>query len=335
MRTRKARVIDTLEGTHSGVIPRHLWVLPWAEIHHPEEVSSLRKEYPNDIIFCPPCLESELPIEGDLWRAGESIDEWGCRFTNIEDGIIGEVKEPMIASWSDIQKLRLPEESFSVDKDQVGDFCKATDAFVIGSVLPRPFERLQWLRGTEQLLVDLLIEPDKVQELLGIVHSFYLKEFEIWCQTPVDALWFMDDWGSQQSMLIAPELWQELFLPCYKDYISLAHAYGKKVFFHSDGYILPIIPHLVEAGLDALNSQIFCMPWDELKAACSGSLTLWGEIDRQHLLPDGSSDQIVQAVHSVYETFYDNGRIIAQMEFGPGANPQNIRTAMECWASIR
>ncbi len=64
---------------------------------------------------------------------------------------------------------------------------------------------------------------------------------------------------------------------------EIAHAAGKKLFMHSDGHILAIYPDLVEIGIDAVNSQIFCMGVEKL-APFAGRITFWGEIDRQHLL---------------------------------------------------
>ena len=93
---------------------------------------------------------------------------------------------------------------------------------------------------------------------------------------------------------------------------------------HSDGFILDIIPDLVELKLDALNSQIFCMDPDELGRCFKRQLTFWGEIDRQHLLPNGSLDDISAAVDQVKQALYQNGGVIAQCEFGPGANPDNV-----------
>jgi uroporphyrinogen decarboxylase len=143
----------------------------------------------------------------------------------------------------------------------------------------------------------------------------------------------MDDWGSQRSLLINPGLWIEIFKPMYKDYINIAHKYGKKIFMHSDGYIVDIYPHLIELGLDAVNSQIFCMGLESLKQF-KGQITFWGEIDRQHLLPHGTLEDIENAVNSVKDSLWQHGGVIAQCEFGPGAKPENIYKVFETWNKI-
>ena len=120
----------------------------------------------------------------------------------------------------------------------------------------------------------------------------------------------------------------------YKDYIDIAKKNGKKIFMHSDGYIIDIIPDLIELGLDALNCQIFCMG-AENPAKFKGKITFWGEIDRQHLLPYGSETDIENAVKSVYENLWQDGGCISQCEFGIGAKPENVMAVYRAWENIR
>jgi hypothetical protein len=93
---------------------------------------------------------------------------------------------------------------------------------------------------------------------------------------------------------------------------------------HSDGYIVDIIPDLIEIGLDALNSQIFCMGVEELGRRFAGELTFWGEMDRQQLLPRASATEVAGAARRMRESLHRGGGLIAQCEFGPGARPENV-----------
>ena len=156
----------------------------------------------------------------------------------------------------------------------------------------------------------------------------------MWTQCDVDAICFMDDWGSQRNLLISPQMWREVFKPLYADYCRLIHDAGKFVFMHSDGHIAAIYPDLIEIGVDALNSQLFCMDIEEL-SKYRGQITFWGEIDRQHLLPFGTPDEIRAAVRRVRRALDDGtGGVIAQCEFGPGARPENIVAVFEAWDAI-
>ena len=69
-----------------------------------------------------------------------------------------------------------------------------------GGCCPRPFERMQFIRRSDQLYLDIAEESPKFFKLLNTVHQFYLDELEIWAATDVDGLSFMDDWGSQRNL---------------------------------------------------------------------------------------------------------------------------------------
>ena len=91
---------------------------------------------------------------------------------------------------------------------------------------------------------------------------------------------FMDDWGSQNSLLINPATWDKYFRPFYQEFIDIAHRNGKDIFMHSDGNTLLIYPKLIEMGLDAFNSQIFCMGLDNLEK--SMTLRFAEALERYH-----------------------------------------------------
>jgi uroporphyrinogen-III decarboxylase len=175
-----------------------------------------------------------------------------------------------------------------------------------------------------------MLQPKGFLDFLDLMHEFYCELMLKWAKTDVDSLMMMDDWGSQNALLINPKLWEKMFKPLYKDYIDIAHSLGKKIFMHSDGNTLDIYPHLIELGLDAFNSQIFCIGIDNLEQF-KGKITFWGEIDRQHLLPNASVEEINNAVKKVKSKLWANGGCIAQCEFGAGAKPENVYEVYKAW----
>jgi uroporphyrinogen decarboxylase len=324
-------VRKTLEFASPPRVPRQLWLLPWATDTYPEAVRQIQARYPDDILNAPACLQTPLRTLGDPYQPGIYIDEWGCTFESKQAGIIGEVKQPVIRDWSDLEQVRFPVELLSVDRHQVNAFCRNTDHFVLAGTCPRPFERSQFLRRSDNLYEDLARQPAELFTLIERLHRFFMQELELWAQTEVDALYFMDDWGAQRSLLISPLLWRRLFKPLYKDYIDLAHRNGKYAFMHSDGCIAAIIPDLVEIGLDAVNSQLFTMDIEDLGRRFRGKITFWGEVDRQHLLPYASRQEIGAAVRRVRQALYAEGGTIAQCEFSIGARPENVMQVFQSW----
>jgi uroporphyrinogen decarboxylase len=230
--------------------------------------------------------------------------------------------------------LRPPRAYLDLDRDEIAAFCRSRDPFILSGTWIRPFERLQFLRTTEQTMMDLVERPEGFRELLRRIHQFNLDEAESWARTEVDALTVMDDWGSQGSLLIHPSLWRRIFKPLYGEYAAIARHFHKKIFIHSDGFIVDILGDLLEIGYDAVNSQIFCMGAERLRPF-RGKITFWGEIDRQRILPYGTLEEVETAVRSVYDHLYLNGGVIAQCEFGPGAKPDNVELVFRTWEALR
>ena len=329
--TSRELVVASLELRGPGRVPRQLWTLPWAPWTWPRELAEIGRRFPDDIVTCPAFLREPLRTSGQEYEPGLFVDEWGCRFENKQRGIIGQVKDPVLRSWADLDGVRVPRERLSVDADQVNRFCEASEAFVLAKTWSRPFELVQFLRGPETLYMDLAERPAGLDRLLDKVHAFYLEEMALWASTDVDALVFADDWGGQGALLVAPALWRELFKPLYRDYVEMAHRHGKYAFMHSDGHIEAILPDLVEIGLDALNAQLFTMDIDAIGARFAGRLTFWGEVDRQHLLPYGTPEDVRAAVRRVRRALWRQGGAIAQCEFGIGARPENVAAVFEAW----
>lgn len=315
-------------------VPRQLWVLPGAAWAHPEVLAQLRREFPDDIAGVSGHCRESAPTSGDPYRIGTHVDAWGCTFVNLQDGIIGEVKEPLVHDWAaDVHRIHIPHEWLSIDRAAIDRDCAASDRFLIAGCCPRPFEQLQFIRGTVELLMDLADPPPELIAFMAEMHAFHCELLERWAATAVDALTFMDDWGSQQALLISPRAWRRLFKPMYADFARIAHRAGKRIFMHSDGNIGAIMPDLVEIGIDAVNAQIFCIGVESLRSY-AGRIAFWGEIDRQHLLPHGSTADIDAAVRRVHATLGGSGGCIAQLEFGPGARPENVLQAFRSWEAV-
>ena len=328
-------VYQTLENKKPERAPRHVWDIQWTYDNFPEEIQRFKAKYPDDIVWCPQFLNSDAGCKGDQYAIGTYIDEWGCVFDNKFEGIIGEVKQAQVISeeWVEAENIIVPKALVDLDVEAVNKYCKNTEQFVLAGSSVRIFERLQFLAGTEKTLMDLYMDPDSMQPMIEKVHHFFCEELQAWAKTDVDALFIQDDWGTQISLLISPELWRKIFKPLYREYAEIARKYGKKLFMHSDGYILDIIPDLIEIGIDALNSQIFCMGLEKLEQF-RGQITFWGEIDRQNILPFGSSEDVENAVKNVKDHLWKDGGCIAQCDFGVGVNPQNVFKVFETGGKI-
>lgn len=335
--TSRERVRRALTFEYPDRVPRDLWILPIARNKYEKETRAILESFPSDIGGPQYSSSSETCAKRTRFEVGTYIDEWGCVWKNIERGIVGQVKEPIVKELSDIDKVKPPYnhlDNLIKNRKQINESCRRSDRFMLGGGII-PFQRMQYLRDDTNLYMDIMDQPPQFFELKDIVHKYYLRMIEAWAKTEVDGITFADDWGAQSSLLISPTLWRKLFKPLYEDYCELIHRAGKFAFMHSDGYILDIYEDLIEIGVDAINSQLFCMDIEEIGKKFKGRITFWGEIDRQHILPSKNIEEVRKAVREVKEFLYDKrGGVIAQCEFGATARPENVEEIFREWERV-
>jgi uroporphyrinogen decarboxylase len=332
--TSRERVLAALRQQEVDRLPRQLWALPGVPRYRAEEHERLLERFPPDIMAPPYRYGVARRFRGEPNEVGEYVDAWGSVWRVAEPGVVGEVKRPPLDSWEALERYQLPWELLEeADLSEVERFCGQTDSFVLAGTETRPFERMQFLRGTENLFLDLASGEGELYRLRDMLHEFSLEEMRLWARTAVDGVSFMDDWGTQRGLLISPDLWRRLFKPLYRDYCALLHAGGKLAFFHSDGNIEAIYPDLIEIGVDAVNSQLFCMDIEALGRLYAGRITFWGEIDRQRILSFGTPEQVRQAVDRVARALLPGRRtgVIAQCEWGLKDPMENIAAVFEQW----
>ncbi|MEF9924645.1 MAG: uroporphyrinogen decarboxylase family protein [Muribaculaceae bacterium] len=329
--TSKENVIRTLKHDNPEWIPVNLWQLPATKLKYGKAIDDLVSECKIDIVSAP---FNDLTEDPRHYMVGSYTDCWGSTWNNHQAGIIGEVKVYPFADFSKIWSYKSPKELLLSGKDgfvETREFIKANnDKFILGGWISI-FERMQFLRGTENIFMDTLLEEPEYFQLIDLVEDYYMTYLDLWLETDVDGIIFGDDWGSQRSLLIDPATWRAHFKPVYKRFFDKIHAAGKFVFMHSDGYIYDIYDELMEIGVDAINSQVWCMGVEMVAEKCNGRITNWGGVCRQHILPNGSVQDVVDAVYKMREHLWVNGGLIGQFEAGPDMPLENIKAGLVHW----
>lgn len=328
--TSRERVMATLDFTGPDRLPTNSWALPSAWIGREDAVTALRQRYPDDMAGAP--YDDPL-YDLRLYQRGTFLDAWGCRWVSLHDGFVGEVKEHPLADYDRLRDYQPPWEAIDVGWANVENGIAALHEKYIGCGGYNPFERMQFLRGTERLYLDLAEENDGLYALRDLVFTFFRRYIERWLRFDVDGIHFSDDWGSQRGLLISPASWRRIFKPKYRELFEMIRNAGKRIFLHSDGNIADLFPDWVELGVDAINSQVWCMGLETLRP-WAGRITFWGELDRQRLLPYGTPGDIRQAACRMVKAFYRNGGLIGQCEIDHLTSLENIDTALSCWKDI-
>jgi len=331
--TSKEAVLSAIRFAGADRLARDLWIIPATRKKYAALLDELLNQYPTDIARVEnSCAEAD---SNKIFELGQYTDSWGITWMNIQDGYFGEAKYNVINDDTDAEAYRPPfwhaKEGW---EDMQTKLDSVRDKFIIASQI-NPFERMQFVRGTENLYLDIAARDKLFFQVRDLVWEYFSLMLDKWLTyDDVDALSFSDDWGSQRALLINPASWIEYFKPMYADLMGRVKRAGKAVFVHCDGYIMDLYPHYIELGVDAINSQLWCMDIEEVARRYAGSITFWGEISRQDTLPGGSPEDIYRAAEKMKELLCVNGGgLIGQFEAGADVPLENIRAALTCWDS--
>ena len=214
-------------------------------------------------------------------------------------------------------------------------------AVVVRGLTTGVFELSQWMRGTEQFFMDLLADPELAEALLDkaleLKMRYWAGVFAVLGDL-VDLTYDSDDYGTQRALMISPDTWRRMVKPRLAELTRLAHLHGARTFLHSCGAIRPLIPDLIEAGVDVINPvQVSAAGMDtrELKREFGRDIVFWGGgVDTQRTLPYGSTSEVRDEVRRRLDDLMPGGGFV----FTPVHNiqadvpPQNL---VAMWETVR
>lgn len=273
---------------------------------------------------------------------GTYVDDWGVRWRSVTydtpfgSGRYTEMVEHPLADAGRIDAYRPPDperpELYAEAERALREF--GADYWIVGVTVTTVFETAWALRGLERTLTDFIENPDFADRLLDIPYRYHLAAAQRLAAMGVDMIWIGDDVGGQTGMLLSPALWRRFLRPRLASFIEAVKGVNPrlKIAYHSDGQILPIIPELIEIGVDVLNPiQPRCMDPAEVKRRFGDRLSFWGTIDEQHTLPFADAGSVAREVRERIATVGRGGGLI----IGPTHHVQ-LDTPMEnFWAMVR
>jgi uroporphyrinogen decarboxylase len=248
----------------------------------------------------------------------EITNYWGMRMKPVQAGQ-AEYQEFLdfpLASYETVESLNdypwWPQpDQFDYDK-MVVDVNSWSSEFTVMGPWVSFFEIYCWMRGLENAMMDVVLNPDFVQAALDRIEGIQTDLLHNFLKRAGDKLslvFISDDMGNQNGLMIALRYWQEFLAPRLKRWCDLIHGYGLRVFYHSDGAVEGLIPYLIEAGIDVLNPiQHVCAGMDmaALQEKYGDKLIFHGGVDNQSVLPFGTPDQVREETRNCLSTLGKN-----------------------------
>ncbi|MDD5704775.1 MAG: uroporphyrinogen decarboxylase family protein [Kiritimatiellae bacterium] len=223
--------------------------------------------------------ETKLVLNGN----GATMRTWKQR-SGTPEHIDFKVKDR--AAWNELIKphllkldrRRIPFDSYRAAKQLAAEEQRA---FVWAGVAP--FEQMHPICGHEYMLMGMALDPDWVKDMVNTYANLTLMHLEtLFAEEGLpDAMWFYEDMGFKERPFMSPAMYEEIVMPGHKKLFDYAHAKGLKVIVHSCGFVEPLVPGLVRAGMDCLQAMEVKAGMDVLRIAKNfgDRLTFCGNLD--------------------------------------------------------
>lgn len=279
-----------------------------------------------------------------IFEDGSYLDDYGCLMKPCEyyyDNMSRPL-EGLELTQEDIAKSKWPDPYAPGRTDGLREEAKylyenTGFAIVADIMCGGPFEQALWLRGWEDFLCDLHLNPAIAEALLDKITEIGIGLWDVFLTAVgdyVDIVCQGDDLAMQDRSIISKEMYDKYIIKYHKRiYDFIKTKTSAKIFHHCCGSVYELIPGLMEAGVDILNPvQVSArnMEPERLKNEFGKYLTFWGGIDTQRVLPFGTPEQIDDEVKRIIEVLGKDGGYV----FAPGHNVQALVPAQNIHAML-
>ncbi len=244
------------------------------------------------------------------WTEGEFEyydDEWGNIWFRVRGRSAGgEIFAPALQDWSRLPDLRLPDYAAPERYKAVAEnFAKDPDHYHLAGLPGFPFAICRYLRKMEIYFEDLILERERIDELHAKVTDLLEAVIRQYGKTGADGVFFCEDWGTQERLLISPAMWREIFKPLYRRLCAAARESGLQVLMHSCGYNWEILDDLAEVGVNCVQfDQPNLYGLERLAAKLQGhQVCLFAPVDIQKIMPTGDRKLIEAAAATLARLF--------------------------------
>jgi uroporphyrinogen decarboxylase len=151
-----------------------------------------------------------------------------------------------------VDRRRIPFESYREQKRLAAEeeraFCWAGVA---------PFEQMHPVCGHEYMLMGMALDPDWVKDMVNVYADFTMMHLDVLFAEEglPDVLWFYEDMGFKERPFMSPAMYEDIVMPGHRKLFDYAHSHDRKVIVHSCGFVEPLVPGLVNAGMDCLQAM--------------------------------------------------------------------------------
>lgn len=303
---------DTLSHKNNGSVPYHFDFTPPAKKRLEKYYNSIDLD---NIIRLPirwGSPKSIKPLYAAKGTYGSRLkDEFGVTWV-VSDNDRG---SPIPCLHNpDLSNYRFPDPCQSYRFGDLEQWCKKNSEHYRLIWPGDLWERATFIRGMEDLLMDVMTDRKFVKGLLRGITDYYIETMKIINDRfEFEAFGLSDDYGTQKDLIISPNAWRDIVKPFLLEIGELAEKMGKDLMIHSCGNIYSIIGDLIEAGIDIIHPiQPETMDIYMIKREFGRAATFQGGLNTQELLPFGSPEEIREEINKLKNRMGKNGGFILE-----------------------
>lgn len=183
------------------------------------------------------------------------------------------------------------------------------------------FERLHFLMGFEDMLMNFLLEPEDMMDLCNAIGDYRYEYMKLIIDhIKPDVMLSHDDWGSKHSLFVSPDTWREFIKPQYEKTYKYMKDKGVIIMHHSDSFLEPIVEDMIELGVDIWQGALPENDIPKLQAQTKGRIIYMGGIDASKVdRADSTEEEIRAEVRRACEAYAPGGHFIPCITYGaPG-----------------
>jgi Uroporphyrinogen decarboxylase (URO-D). len=313
--------IKSIKLEYPETIPVSVSILPAAWMKYGAELQKLTDNYPQFFGGRQVDLSHVTDELNPFYRLGGCVDEWGCVWSNVDEGMNAIVTGHPVADEDDVFSLQIPPNR--------------------NGMIPHGFMylRLLDLCGFENGMMMFAEEGDAIRTLIDKVLEYNIYQFAHIIPHLGEWAGFGDDLGMQKGLAIGPAKWRKYMKPCFRVLYGMLKAAKPEllVYMHTDGCIHEIMPDLVDCGVDMINPQFRANGIDNLVRVCRKEqiIPINLDLDRQ-LFPFATRSELFDHVEECVKSLYlPQGGLGLNIEFNYEIPLENMAAVLDAAEKYR
>ena len=346
---RKREVVNhlkTIYFDHPEWVQCHVSIMAATWMKYRDEVEDIVLSHPKVFPgFKKGQIDFDFPSLPPLYEFGQHTDSWGTVWNNIERGLDSIPIEEPLSDWAAFDTWEPPDPLTQGDWGPQPDWNKVAEnmkksresgGLASGGGLPHGmfFMRLYYLRGFDNLMLDMAMDDPRLYKLIKVVEDYNVAVIQAYIDAGAEIMGFGEDLGMQHALPISPDMWRKYVKPSYEAMFGPCRDRGIPVLLHSDGHINEIIPDLIDVGVTLINPQIRANGLENIEQVMKGKIAINLDLDRQ-LFPFASKQEIQDHMGQAYDTlFMEEGGLELNAECEPDVSLGNIEVIVETLEEI-